>query len=311
MRKKKNYNKNPILITGPHRSGTTWVGRVMSSAYRTGYIHEPFNINNNQFYLTNNFDSWFLYIFSENEHFYLKNIQDTIRYRLAYPNFSKIKIKYFFKYFIKFVKFKYYQLFRYRPIIKDPIAFFSSDWLATRHDCDVLVLVRHPASFIASIKRKNWSFDFNNFLNQKDLMSILNPFEGEIKNIISENLNVIDQGILLWRIFAYMTIRYQSSHPDWMVIKHEELITDPIGNFKIIFKHFNLDYSSHVDSYLKKTISNNNPREVTKTIDIHRDINSIGKLWTSRLTKDEILKIRTSVSDYYYKFYDDSDWSTM
>ncbi|MCF8233846.1 MAG: hypothetical protein K9G67_15655 [Bacteroidales bacterium] len=36
--------KKEILVTGAHRSGTTWVGHVMREAPEVHYIHEPFNV---------------------------------------------------------------------------------------------------------------------------------------------------------------------------------------------------------------------------------------------------------------------------
>ena len=36
----------PILVTGSHRSGTTWVGKMLAATGSVGYIHEPFNLKN-------------------------------------------------------------------------------------------------------------------------------------------------------------------------------------------------------------------------------------------------------------------------
>src|SRR5882672_1880226 len=33
----------PILVTGAHRSGSTWVGRMIARSPTIRYIHEPFN----------------------------------------------------------------------------------------------------------------------------------------------------------------------------------------------------------------------------------------------------------------------------
>jgi LPS sulfotransferase NodH len=33
--------QRPILVTGAHRSGTTWVGKMLALAAGTGYAHEP------------------------------------------------------------------------------------------------------------------------------------------------------------------------------------------------------------------------------------------------------------------------------
>src|SRR5690349_12629876 len=34
----------PILVTGTHRSGTTWIGRIIAADPSIGYIHEPFTL---------------------------------------------------------------------------------------------------------------------------------------------------------------------------------------------------------------------------------------------------------------------------
>ena len=33
----------PILVTGAHRSGTTWVGKMLALAPGVAYVHEPFS----------------------------------------------------------------------------------------------------------------------------------------------------------------------------------------------------------------------------------------------------------------------------
>ena len=35
----------PILVTGSHRSGSTWLGQMIGASDAVGYIHEPFNID--------------------------------------------------------------------------------------------------------------------------------------------------------------------------------------------------------------------------------------------------------------------------
>jgi len=36
-------SKSPILVTGMHRSGTTWVGRMLAASREAVYFHEPLN----------------------------------------------------------------------------------------------------------------------------------------------------------------------------------------------------------------------------------------------------------------------------
>ncbi len=35
----------PILVTGSHRSGTTWLGKLLAASAGIGYIQEPFNLD--------------------------------------------------------------------------------------------------------------------------------------------------------------------------------------------------------------------------------------------------------------------------
>lgn len=59
-------NKKPILVTGSHRSGSTWVGRMLALSPSVGYIHEPFNIRHRHGICKAHFEYWFQYICDEN-----------------------------------------------------------------------------------------------------------------------------------------------------------------------------------------------------------------------------------------------------
>ena len=71
------YDRNrPILLTGSHRSGTTWVGKIISASNSVGYIMEPFNISHPRSGLVGvKFDYWFQYINHENGSLYYEPIK--------------------------------------------------------------------------------------------------------------------------------------------------------------------------------------------------------------------------------------------
>lgn len=56
-----------------------------------------------------------------------------------------------------------------RTAIKNIIALISADWLYKTFNLDVVMLIRHPAAFVASFKVKQWNFDFSNFSSQLPL----------------------------------------------------------------------------------------------------------------------------------------------
>ncbi len=94
-----------------------------------------------------------------------------------------------------------------RLIVKDPIAALSSDWLARNVDFEVVVLVRHPAAFAASLKRLNCRHPFGHFLTQAMLMErCLDPYRAELE---SKPENIAEQAAIIWKciygvLFAYV-----------------------------------------------------------------------------------------------------------
>ena len=116
------------------------------------------------------------------------------------------------------------RLRRARPLMKDPIAAFSSSWLASTFDMATIVLVRHPAGFASSLKRLGWSHPFNDFLAQPALMEErLQAFEGEIARMAKVEHDIVDQASLLWRMIYSVLLEYRRAHPDWIVVRHEDL----------------------------------------------------------------------------------------
>ena len=161
---------NPILITGAHRSGTTWVGKMIANSPSIQYIHEPFNIDYSPYKVKPNY--WFQYVTQENEGLLYEQIKQLVMPKTS-PNKNK-SIKQRFN-FLKSSPQKQ------RVLIKDPIAIFSVEWLAERFNMDVVIMIRHPAAFVDSIRERNWTHDFNHFLKQPLLLvKHLSPFKEEI-----------------------------------------------------------------------------------------------------------------------------------
>ena len=161
-------SKKPILVTGSHRSGSTWVGKIIAEAPSAIYIHEPFNVDfpPGAGVCNAKFDHWFMHITTSNETAYYNALKNTIEFRYGLWNALKSSkcigdLKHGF---LEYMRFFLYRLQGLTPIVKDPIALFSAEWLAEKFDMNILVLIRHPAAFVSSIKTRNWSFDFSNLI---------------------------------------------------------------------------------------------------------------------------------------------------
>jgi hypothetical protein len=132
--------KQPILITGAHRSGTTWVGRMLAEAPYVYYIHEPFSVTDfpHRGICNVEFEHWFTYITKENEDKYYRGIKNTLN--LNYDWMGGLKTIHSFS-DLKTAIAEYQNSLAHknsRILVKDPIAFFSAPWLAERFNMKIV-----------------------------------------------------------------------------------------------------------------------------------------------------------------------------
>src|SRR4051812_34732068 len=189
----------PILVTGAHRSGTTWVGKMLALAPGIGYIHEPFNPLTPPGISAAPFDRFFTTVTDANAAAYDPALARTLAFRydlarqvraLRSPREAAHAAR-------DFAAFARARATHARPLVKDPIALFSAEWLAERFEMDVLVTIRHPAGFASSLKRLGWRHDFRGFLGDERLAA----FAGEIRAQAGGARRGLTQAILLWRIW--------------------------------------------------------------------------------------------------------------
>jgi hypothetical protein len=183
--------RKPILVTGSHRSGSTWAAGLLAAAPHTTSVHEHFNLNAAPSFLEPNpFTHWFQYVCEVNSHQYKPLFDRVLLYKcpvLRYIHTAKTARR--VKLLIKQKGLSLLHKIRHdTPILKDPIAIFSAEWLCKSFDMNVLVMIRHPAAFCSSLKIKGCNkFDFNNFLNQPLLMKdYLGKFEQKISEYANE-----------------------------------------------------------------------------------------------------------------------------
>ena len=138
---------------------------------------------------------------------------------------------------------------RRRVLLKDPIALFSAEWIARTLGAQVVLLIRHPAAFIGSMKRMRWNQNFAPFLDQPALMEdCLGAFRDEMERRRRAPRDVIEDGILQWRVFAHTIDRLRKAHPEWLVYRHEDASREPEVCFDQILSWLGLQMTPEVGS---------------------------------------------------------------
>lgn len=309
--------KKPLLVTGAHRSGSTWVGRMIALSPDLVYIHEPFNVNSNAhisppgiYNVT--FDYWFTYITSVNEGRFYKSLKKTIelRYNLPAALRESRHPRDWVGEMRQYIRFARYRFRGMQPLLKDPIAVLSAEWLADRFDMHVVVLIRHPAAFASSVKKKGWTHPFTHFLDQPLLMEEhLGPFEAEIAEYAERPPDIIDQACLLWRIIYYMVSKYKARHSNWIFLRHEDISREPLRYFEMLFAELGLEFTPEIERIITEHSNAANPVEPGRSDnELKRDSRANIWNWKQRLSPMEIAYIRQKVEDVSAEFYAVEDW---
>lgn len=299
-----NSKYSPILVSGSHRSGSTWLGKMIALSDDVGYIVEPFH---RKYGISGNlFTSWFTYICEENEEKYYEALSKYLKFK--YPFFLKLKEANNLRDYGRALRdnaiFSWHRVNSRRPLMKDPISIFSAEWLYKTFNMDVIILIRHPAAFVGSIKKVHWRTGMNNFLSQPLLIrDHLNDFKHLMKEYEKSEKDLIEEAILIWNMIHSVILKYQREHKDWFFVRHEDISKNPLEQFEDIYRYLDLEYTDAIKDQIINFTTNKESSDKIK-----RDSKENVWSWKKRLNAEEIERIRTGTKEISSHLYSDEDW---
>jgi hypothetical protein len=301
----------PILVTGAHRTGTTWVGKILAVDPHTAYLSEPLNALHRPGVFAAPVLRWYTYITAENESAFLPAFHRMLDYRyglgaeirsLRSPRDAGRMLR-------DLRTFVSARLLRRRAIIKDPFAVFSAAWFAAQLNCHVVFTVRHPAGFASSLKRLGWFFDMRDLLDQPRLMKDhLEPHRGAMQALRADD--VVGQAALLWKMIYGFVHRAMEQNPALALVRQEDLARAPTRAFGQLYQDLGLEYTPRVERLVLRSSSTENPSEPsTKNVhSIHLDSRASLDTWKARLSAQEKARIRDMTDDIAQYYYPSADW---
>lgn len=303
----------PLLVSGAHRSGTSWVGAMLAASGYYAYVSEPLNVWHRRGVFNAPVDYWYSYICDENEEQYLPAFRDTLalRYRLLPELFSLRSMKDLGRMGRDWWRMTYGRFAWRAPLLKDPFAVFSAPWFAQRLGCQVVITVRHPAAFVSSLKRQDWRFNFSDLLDQPLLMrDWLAPYEAEMQQAKSGG-DLIEQACLIWRLVYHVVHQFQQQGQPFQVVRHEDLSLQPVAAFRALYAQLGIPFSDKAEERIRQSSGAENPTELDEDKIHSVRLNSRANLknWQKRLTTGEIVRIRDLTPDVAGHFYNDEDWA--
>ncbi|KHE71454.1 sulfotransferase domain-containing protein [Halobacillus sp. BBL2006] len=303
-----------ILLTGSHRSGTTFTGKMLSIPKNIGFINEPFNPNIG----IEGIDNWNVYVKEgiSNEKYYENLVKDLLNGRASFKRIQKKDDSVFKKTARLFLKsgshIEYIKSTRSnsveRYLLKDPIACMASEWLHNRFDMEVVMLIRHPAAFVASLKRLDWHFPLERLIEQRELFGDF--LNSHLKNINLSSITTVERDAILWNCIHEVLFSYLHRNPAMISVKHEDLSINPIKEFEGLYNKLNIDFDSNVKKVIKTYTVSSNPTNPKNNLvhDLKRNSKDNIERWKKILSEEEIYNVRNITKDLAHYYYSNNEW---
>ena len=282
---------------------------MLCATGEAGYIHEPFNPKRRPGWGGDRFPYWFMYVTEANEDFYKPVVERALAFK--YPirdNLAAVRSARGVALFsLDLFRSLPARLRRPRPLIKDPIALFSAEWLARNYDMDVVVMIRRPVAFASSVKRLNWRFEFRDWLAQDALIrDHMARWHREMHDCWANKVDVIAHAIVMWNAIHDFVDGLRERHPEWSFVKYEELADAPLEGFRALYDACGLRWSDAAEAAILKTSDAGNPTEVPRWRhqSIKRSSAAAKDTWRDRLTDEEVERVTKGTAEIAARFYD-------
>lgn len=300
-----------IFVTGMIRSGTTFLGKLLTLPLCADYIHEPFNggyslpdrrpfraryirpescnqdaqdfrdhvahLFNNQFGLPtahHTDDSWARTIGKS-----IVGSRGPFHLRLARLN-----------------------PFHRTAVVKDPVAKLSTEFLYHEFEVLPVIIVRHPASLAASLKRVGWYPEMKDFRNEPELIE--DYFSDRPDYLYRTWPSRLLESMGHWRATHRVLLSQASTYPDWSVITHEALCENPIATTRRLYEQLDLPWSSWVQFRIQRLTGGRSAQASGgQAMDLKRDSARIFEQRRDSLTRDERAKIFDITKDIALDLY--------
>ncbi len=286
----------PVVICGLHRSGTTYVGRILSLTSSTYVLHEPFNPIWGLDYAPSTYTYWTKNnTNSDADEIVCKAMAFCGKF--AKPTSNKCglqKIRYQVlggKQHFQWKLLKILKILRMPPVHivwKDPFCTFMVDYLTRICKIKTVVMVRHPCAHYYSVNKQNWHFDIGNLIGQQELINDFGMGISEDHWEKAKNDNLVSI-VLLWKIMSRMLASVGEQNDNLLLVRHEDLCMDPENEIHRICKHMGINFTLSMKKYIKITSQGSSAEAPEGQVhSFQRNSKALVNVWRENLSRDQI-----------------------
>lgn len=299
-----------MVISGLHRSGTTFVGDILRHA-GVSIVHEPLN---EDFGMS---DVPMAYPFVESRSDACSQLLDDA-INLSRPwnkDTTYIQARGIHRWIyalsggrsgLRWGWLRFRTKFGIAPThlcLKDPFMSLATPYLVKYHGVNVVCMVRHPAAIHYSTEKQNWRFDVDNLLNQPELIA---RYGADIPrwhwNLAHEHAAA--SIALLWKLMMRINVALAQENKRLLMIRHEELCIKPQETARSICKHFGIPYTPALKQFVFEH-SEGDRAEARDGIthDFRRNSRALVNVWRGRISGEDEAMMREIVGEEVDRYY--------
>jgi hypothetical protein len=328
-----------ILVVGARRTGTTFVGKLLSLAPHTCYLNEPLNPRHGLSAVP--FKLWYPGLdFEEPQQTLIDEIRDCLTlshcntrrtlldrdFQVLLPNsmwFDALTDLFrnksretlprrigrlFFKSRLN-IDFLRAQLSPIRPrlVVKDPLASLSVKWFTRNFGVSTVAVIRHPCAYLHSMQKVGWRISPSKFIKSHPYLS-----DARVLDILrsAERLGDEKKAIIAEWMAVYSHLIYLKTEVKSLtIIRQEDVALHPVEEVTALFKTQGLKLTNGVVRRLEGVVNVENKANSNRLSDIKRNPRDTVGAWKRNLSEadiDLVRKITSSVSERFYS--DDALW---
>jgi hypothetical protein len=299
-----------IYVTGVPRSGTSFVGRILSWPLNVDLIYEPTDpmvgmpgIDRRYIYLRPQ-----SYGQQDYEELLARIFTYDFTYRTPAPREGDSFLTRMRKQIIGPRGAVHLWLAKLNPfhshaVIKDPDGCLLTEYLHARYGVRPVICVRHPTAFVASYLHYRFPWDLPELSGQPALIE--DYFRGDASVFDVDRQDQVAGAAVLWWGLNRVLLEQCSRHPDWAVVVHEELCQAPEATFRSLFERLELPWSRRVEHAIRKRTGAHNTAEAAagKEHDHYRNSADLFELRRGMLTREDRQKVFDVTRDVALQIY--------
>jgi Sulfotransferase domain len=282
----------PVLVVSLARSGSTWIGGILGATESSLYLSEPITKAYRKWIGQPHHPSCFEWgICSEPKAY---NRFASLAFK-GIPRFERSLVPHLEQWAILSRTQKRIVVKELNPLILKQL------WQRFRPK--IVYLIRHPAPVARSYHTLGWTGPYSPHFRQETLAAL----SSKAKHTLSEQASFWEQCGAFQAVVQNLAMEFLATI-DHVVLRYEDVCTDPIKEFSRVFDFCKLPFSDDVQDKIKR-FSRGTSNYKPGTYDVVRNSRDVRDRWKRDMDSDDIQRVRSGYFACRPAFYwEESDW---